>query len=112
SLTTRRAYDLLSQGFGPGFNGPLLLTSEVRSAGDVDAMSRLANAVGQDSDVAQVSPTITSPNGRGVLLQVIAKGSPQDESTTQLVHRLRDVTVPRTTRGATLHVHAGSPTPG
>jgi len=110
SLTTRRAYDLLSQGFGPGFNGPLLLTSEIRSAGDVDAMSRLANAVGQDSDVAQVSPTITSPNGRGVLLQVIAKGSPQDESTTQLVHRLRDVTVPRTTRGSTLDVHVGSQT--
>jgi RND superfamily putative drug exporter len=110
SLTTRRAYDLLSQGFGPGFNGPLLLTSEVRSAGDVEAMTHLAGAVGRDSDVAQVSPTITSPNGKGVLLQVIAKGSPQDQSTTQLVHRLRDVTVPDTTRGSTLDVHVGSQT--
>jgi RND superfamily putative drug exporter len=110
SQTTRRAYDLLSRGFGPGFNGPLLLTSEVRSAGDVAAMGRLADTVGHDSEVAQVSPTITSANGNGVLVQVIAKGSPQDKSTTELVHRLRDVTVPTATRGSTLDVHVGSQT--
>jgi putative drug exporter of the RND superfamily len=110
SLTTRRAYDLLSQGFGPGFNGPLLVTSEVRSPADLDAAARLGATIARDPGVAQVSPPISSPNGRGVLLQVTSKGSPQDQSTTQLVHRLRDVTIPTTTRGSTLDVHVGGQT--
>ena len=110
SLTTRRAYDLLSQGFGPGFNGPLLLASEVRSPADTDAAARLGDRIARDPGVAQVSPPIQSPNGKGVLLQVIAKGSPQDQSTTELVHRLRDVTVPDATPGSTLDVHVGGQT--
>ena len=40
-FTTRRSYDLLSEGFGPGFNGPLLLASNVGSPDDVAAMGRL-----------------------------------------------------------------------
>ena len=110
SLTTRRAYDVLSQGFGPGFNGPLLVTSEVRSPADLDAAARLGATIARDPGVAQVSPPISSPNGRGVLLQVISKGSPQDQSTTELVHRLRDVTIPTATRGSTLNVHVGGQT--
>src|SRR5436190_2914358 len=110
SLTTRRAYDLLSEGFGPGFNGPLLLASEVRSPADVDAATRLGATIARDSGGAQVSPPISSPNGRGVLLQVISKGSPQDQSTTGLVHRLRDVTIPTATHGTTLYVHVGGQT--
>jgi RND superfamily putative drug exporter len=110
SLTTRRAYDLLSQGFGPGFNGPLLVTSEVRSPADVGAAARLGATIARDPGVAQVSPPITSPNGKGVLLQVISKGSPQDQSTTELVHRLRDLTIPSSTRGSTLDAHVGGQT--
>jgi RND superfamily putative drug exporter len=110
SLTTRRAYDLLSQGFGPGFNGPLLLASEVHSPADADAAARLGDRIARDPGVAQVSPPIQSPNGKGVLLRVVSKGSPQDQSTTELVHRLRDVTVPDATRGSTLNVHVGGQT--
>ena len=51
---------------------------------------------------------IQSP--KGVLLQVVAKGSPQDESTTQLVHRLRDHVVPDATQGTGLDVHVGGQT--
>jgi RND superfamily putative drug exporter len=109
-LTSRRAYDLLSQGFGPGFNGPLLLASEVRSPADLAAAARLGQAIARDPDVAQVSPPIPSPNGKGVLLQVVPKGSPQDASTTKLVHRLRDSIVPSATRGSTLAVHVGGQT--
>jgi RND superfamily putative drug exporter len=108
--TTRRSYDLLSQGFGPGFNGPLLLASEVRSPDDPTVMAQLGKAIAADTGVAQVSPVITSPNGKGVLLQVVPKGSPQDESTTQLVHRLRDDVIPAATEGSTLAVHVGGQT--
>ena len=90
-LTTRRAYDLLSQGFGPGINGPLLVAGDAK-ASDRPTAERLRAAIKADPDVAQVSPVIQSP--KGVLIQVVPKGSPQDESTTQLVHRLRDDVIP------------------
>jgi RND superfamily putative drug exporter len=109
-FTTRRAYDLLSQGFGPGFNGPLLLASEVQQPADLAVANRLAADIARDPDVAQVSPPIPSENGKGVLLQVVPKGSPQDESTTKLVHRLRSVIIPNATRGSTLDMHVGGQT--
>jgi RND superfamily putative drug exporter len=109
-LTTRRAYDLLSQGFGPGFNGPLLVASEINGPGDLAAAGKLATTIAHDSDVAQVSPPIASPNGKGVLLQVVPKHSPQDASTTELVHRLRDHTIPDATSGTNLDFHVGGQT--
>jgi putative drug exporter of the RND superfamily len=109
-FTTRRAYDLLSEGFGPGFNGPLLVASEVHSPGDVAAMSRIAAAIGKTPGVANVSRVFPSTNGKAVFMQVVATGSPQDESTTQLVHRLRDVVIPASEQGSTLQVHVGSQT--
>jgi RND superfamily putative drug exporter len=107
-LTTRRAYDLLTEGFGKGFNGPLLLASDVTSPTQVPAANRLRAAIVADPDVAQVSPVIRS--AKGMLLQVVAKGSPQDQSTTQLVHRLRDRVIPDATRGTGLDVHVGGQT--
>jgi RND superfamily putative drug exporter len=109
-LTTRRAYDLISEGFGPGANGPLLVVSELRSQQDLQVMARLDEAIKQTPGVAQVSPVIPSPNGRAALIQVTPVGSPQDESTTKLVHRLRDDVIPNATRGSTLDVKVGGQT--
>jgi len=109
-LTTRRSYDLLSQGFGPGFNGPLLVASEMASPADAAGAAKLATVIANDPDVQQVSPPIVSPNGHGVLLQVVPKDSPQDASTTSLVHRLRDVTIPDATKGSGLDFHVGGQT--
>ena len=108
--TTRRAYDLLSEGFGPGSNGPLLVVSELPSSQDKDAMTRLADAIKQTPGVAGVSPVIVSPNGNAALIQVQPVGSPQDESTTSLVHRLRDDVVPHATQGSELDVQVGGQT--
>ncbi|HET9729441.1 MAG TPA: MMPL family transporter, partial [Acidimicrobiia bacterium] len=92
SQTTRRSYDLLSQGFGPGFNGPLLIVAETPNATQgVTAMNALGDTIRGDGHVALVAPAIASPNGRAVLMQVVPKGSPQDKSTTQLVHELRNL---------------------
>ena len=110
SFTTRRAYDLLSAGFGPGFNGPLLLAAETHGPADLATMGRLATAIARTPDVAQVSPVVPSPNGRAALLQVVASGSPQDASTTTLIHTLRDRVVPDITRGTDLSVHVGGQT--
>ncbi len=110
SFTTRRAYDLLTEGFGPGFNGPLLLASELPAASDRAVMQGLGRALVNDPGVAAVGPAIVSSNGKGVLLQVVPKGSPQDQSTTELVHRLRDTEIPAATRGSSLDVHVGGQT--
>jgi RND superfamily putative drug exporter len=110
SFTTRRAYDLLTEGFGPGFNGPLLLATETHNPGDLATLNRVATAIRQTPGVAQVSPVIPSTNGQAALIQVVSAASPQDAATTTLVHTLRDRVIPDTTRGTDLALHVGGQT--
>jgi RND superfamily putative drug exporter len=96
--TTKKAYDLLVDGFGPGFNGPLLLVTEVPEGTDVDALSAsVTQAVGADAGVAFVSPG--RPNDpadpTAMVWTVVPNTSPQDEATTSLVNRLRDDVLPQ-----------------
>jgi RND superfamily putative drug exporter len=112
-FTTRRAYDLLTEGFGPGFNGPLLVAADTSSPAQLAAATRLHDAIKADRDVQQVVGPIPSDNApvpKGVLLQVTPKGSPQDESTTELVHRLRDDVVPAATAQSGLVAYVGGQT--
>jgi putative drug exporter of the RND superfamily len=109
--TTRVAYDRLAEGFGPGFNGPLVLAATTPSDGSgQDALSRVERAVAADPDVAVVSPAQRSPAGDAAVLNVIPKSSPQDERTTELVDRLRDDVLPGATRGSQVDVYVGGAT--
>jgi putative drug exporter of the RND superfamily len=92
--TTRQAYDLVSQGFGPGANGPLLLAADTANQGERDAMTRLADRVREDPGVATVAKPTTSADGDAVMLTVTPRTSPQDPATEDLVHRLRDDVLP------------------
>ncbi len=94
--TTRKAYDLLADGFGPGFNGPLLLTAELPDGASVAGLDAIAPAVAADSNVAFVSPAVLNdPDApTAALWQVIPKTAPQDEDTTSLVNRLREDVLP------------------
>ena len=94
--TTRKAYDLLAEGFGPGFNGPLLMVTELPSGGDPAALAPIGEAVAADPGVAFVSPLVPNDPAApsAVLWQVIPKSAPQDEATTQLVNRLRSDVIP------------------
>src|SRR5438309_83201 len=89
SQTTRRAYDLLAKGFGPGFNGPILLAADFTGATNADAVTRFASTLRSDPDVAFVAPPTVNPAGNAAVVAVIPKGAPQDRSTEHLVHRLR-----------------------
>jgi RND superfamily putative drug exporter len=113
-LTTRRAYDLLSQGFGPGFNGPLLLAAELSKPQDLEALGVVAGAVQSTSGVAFVSPPI--PNDpvapTAAIVTVYPTTSPQDEATEELVRRLRREILPQATRGTDLDVLVGGFTAG
>jgi RND superfamily putative drug exporter len=109
--TTRQAYDMLATGFGPGFNGPLQLVANVDEAGAEAQFKTVAAAVGEDPDVVSMGPVTVIPgeHGKVAIAQAFPKGSPQDESTTDLVHRLRDSVVPQAEDGA-VNVHVGGNT--
>jgi len=94
--TARQAYDLLAQGFGDGFNGPFLITI-VPDANDTgDAVGRLQRALETTPGVAAATPPIPDDAARpaAYVMSVVATTAPQDEATTELVHRLRDDVVP------------------
>ena len=94
--TTRQAYDLLVDGFGPGFNGPLLLVAtlpEGAGDGDIEAVNR---AVSADPGVAFLSPGRPDDpaNPRAAVWNLVPTTGPQDEATTDLVYRLRGSVLP------------------
>ena len=97
TLTTRRAYDLLGEGFGPGFNGPLLLSIELDNGTPATALAPLEAAIADDPGVQSVSPAQSNANGTAAIIQVIPTSSPQDNATSDLVHRLRDDVIPSAT---------------
>ena len=108
--TTRVAYDRLAEGFGPGFNGPLVLAATTPGDGAGAALDRVRQAVAGDRDVAVVSAPQPSPRGDAAVLTVIPRSSPQDERTTELVDRLRTDVLPAATRGSQVDVYVGGAT--
>jgi putative drug exporter of the RND superfamily len=96
--TTRKAYDLLAKGFGPGYNGPLQLVAQVDGAAQGTAFSKVTAAVARTEGVVRVGPTTLIPGQGGqagvAIADVYPTGSPQDASTTTLLHHLRDQVVP------------------
>jgi RND superfamily putative drug exporter len=112
TYTTRRAYDLLAAGFGPGFSAPMVLTVEGKSGNE---LLSAANAVGQQlqavSGVAFVSPAIANEAGDTALLQLVATTSPQDKASEDLVDRLRDESIPAATAGTGLEINVGGLVP-
>jgi RND superfamily putative drug exporter len=107
SDTTRRAYDLVADGFGPGFNGPLILAAEFPKGADTAVLDRLVARLDETRDVAAVSPATPSPSGDAAVIRVIPTSSPQSQSTTDLVAELRDHVIPDALRGSPVTVHVG-----
>jgi putative drug exporter of the RND superfamily len=92
--STKQAYDLLVAGFGPGFNGPLLLAAELPEGTDLDSLDAVSEAVAADPDVALASPPQLNQDETAVIWQVIPNSGPQEKETTHLVERLRDRVLP------------------
>jgi RND superfamily putative drug exporter len=92
---TRQAYDLNTEGFGPGTNGPIVIAADMSSPSDKAAVDSFAQSVREDSDVAFVTQPRVNSAGDAALITVIPKSSPQDQDTEDLVNRLRDDTVPQ-----------------
>ncbi|MFW6725056.1 MMPL family transporter [Streptomyces sp. MAR4 CNY-716] len=110
SRTTRKAYDMLADGFGPGFNGPLQLVAETPASGDRPALTQLVAQVERTEGVAGVGTPAPSPDGRVTVVQVVPDSAPQDEATDQLIDRLRDDVIPAAEGDGSLEVHVGGVT--
>jgi RND superfamily putative drug exporter len=92
--TTRQAYDLLAKGFGPGFNGPLLLVASLPHANDPAALERIATAVRSSADVASATAGRVSPRGLTAVFSIYPRSAPQALASTELVTSLRERTLP------------------
>ncbi len=134
--TDRQAYDALSKGFGPGTNGPLLIGVNVTgqplappSAHDVQSeeaqgvppqvattpagdprLIQLQQEISKQGNVQSVTPAATAKDGTAAVFSVTPKTSPSAYATQDLVHHLRDVTVPAATDGSGLTAYVGGTT--
>ena len=109
SSTTYQAYQLLAKGFGPGFNGPLVLVGQVSSSADQARFDAFATWARSEPGAAGFVPPQLSPNGKAEVAQVFPTTGPQEAATTTLLDRLRAGT-PHAEAGSSLAIHIGGTT--
>jgi putative drug exporter of the RND superfamily len=103
---TRQAYDLNTEGFGPGTNGPIQIVSQL-PPNDPNATAQIdsfANQLRNEPGIEFVPDPVINEAGDAALITVIPTTSPQDEETTDLVHNLRDDVIPTALPGFTTYV--------
>ena len=108
--TTRKAFDLARQGFGPGANGTLLVAAKLGQAGDVAPLERAAHQLRGSAGVRFVSPPRLDPSGTIAAVTVAPASSPQSQTTEDLVHRLRDSILPEALSGSGITAYVGGTT--
>jgi RND superfamily putative drug exporter len=113
NTTARQAYEGLTKGFGPGYNGPLLIASEFDSPEEAKAvLPGLRKAIAADGDVAAAGEPTLDQAGTVAVFTVISGSAPWDDSTVDLVERLRDNTIPQALRGTEAASYVGGQTAG
>src|SRR4051795_11923795 len=105
SSTTRKAYDLLAKGFGPGFHGTFQIVARTPNGkADLPKARQLATALGHTRGLAAVGPPVPSPNGKIALIEARPSTAPQDAATSRLISTLRNEVVPRAGDGLSVYV--------
>src|ERR671921_525471 len=105
SSTTRKAYDLLAEGFGAGFNGTFqIVVRTPEGKADLPQVQQLADTLSETDGLASVSPPVPSPNGKVALIEARPATAPQDEATSKLIDTLRDDVVPEAAGGLPVYV--------
>jgi RND superfamily putative drug exporter len=104
--TTREAYDLLAEGFGPGFNGPFQIVAALPEKGDDQALQELRTTLQDEEGVEAVTDVALNPAETVGVFQLYPTTSPQSEDTTELLSRIRDDAIPpiESQTGAQVHV--------
>lgn len=90
--TQRDAYDMIADGFGPGYNGPLVVVVDITQTTDiVDDLDTIRAELEQLDDVAYVSQGLPNPSVDTAIMQVIPESAPDDPETKTLVQNIRDL---------------------
>ena len=111
--THRRAHDLIADGFGPGFNGPLLMVVDhagLPGAGAAEALDDIGAAVRSDPNVGFVIPGASNPAGDTTLLQAVPRTGPADAATKDLLGRIRGDVLPALESRYGVEVYVAGPT--
>ena len=115
SNTTRVAYDLTTEGFGAGANGPFLVVVEMPNAESVPAANELSQKLAATPGVAVATPVVPgtpsiTPDGKAAIIQVQPTTGPQDVATSELLDNLRQNVIPAATAGTGLTAYIGGST--
>jgi len=105
--TTREAYDLLAEGFGPGFNGPFVIAAELPKTGNDEALQQLRTELKGEEGVEEVTDVTLNPNETVGVFQVYPTTSPQSADTTDLLDRIRDDVIPPVEESTGAQIHVG-----
>jgi RND superfamily putative drug exporter len=105
--TTREAYDLLAEGFGPGFNGPFAIVAALPGKGDDTALTELSRTLQDEPGVAGTTPVIVNKAGNTGVFQLYPTTSPQSEKTTELLDHIREELIPPIEQQTGAQVHVG-----
>src|ERR1700761_8734827 len=106
----RASYEIMAEGFGPGFGAPLIVAATGRDPGP--GGGTLERALARTPGVAHVTPPVVSRDGRAVMLVAYPVTSEQDPATNALVNRLSDQVLPRAVAGTGLTAHLTGPNVG
>jgi putative drug exporter of the RND superfamily len=105
--TRRQAHELLVEGFGAGFSGPLVFAIDLPSEDPEPTLAALGEAIAADEQVALVSPAMPNQAGDTAVMQVTPVAGPSEQETEGLVHRLREDTIPGTLSGTDAAAYVG-----
>jgi len=112
NTSSYRAFNLLSEGFGPGFNGPLAFVVQFPRPGEASGLPAIAAALSRTRGIASVSAPRVSPSGRLAVIRAYPASAPQAPATTQLVNNLRHTVLPPLERTQSVRVLVGGFTAG
>jgi RND superfamily putative drug exporter len=105
--TTREAYDLLAEGFGPGFNGPFVIAAELPEKGNDEALRKLRTDLEDEDGVEAVTDVTLNPDKTVGVFQLYPTTSPQSADTTDLLDRIRDDSIPPVEEATGAQIHVG-----
>jgi putative drug exporter of the RND superfamily len=104
---TRQSYDLMSEGFGPGSNGPIVIAAELPDPAAQSGVDELVRSLRADPGVDFVPKPVINEDGEAALITAIPTTSPQDEATQELVKRVRATIVPEAVEGTGVVAEVG-----
>ena len=110
NTSSRQGYDMLTEAFGPGTSGPLLVVADLGQAAGDTALGKLRAGLAAADGVAAVSPPRINLAGDTALITVVPTTGPQDSATVDLVRSVRDKTIPAAVEGTGIQAHVGGRT--